>query len=76
VITIELTREELHKLVQRIADPSILPLSILDAMRVNEVGPWEHADLFQDMFGPPQEPAWERSTDEHGGRIFCKKDKK
>jgi hypothetical protein len=32
--------------------------------------------VFQDMFGPPQEPAWERSIDEHGGRIFRKKDNK
>lgn len=30
--------------------------------------------LFQDMFGAPTEPAWERTTDEHGGRIFRKKE--
>lgn len=32
-------------------------------------------NTFQDMFGPPQEPAWERTTDEHGGRIFRKIEK-
>ena len=72
----ELTREQLHNIAQRTKDPSTLHPQMIEGIKANQAGPSMRAveTTFQDMFGPSQEPAWERTTDEHGGRVFRKKD--